>query len=72
MTMTEPTLPGSPGPVLQTIFDKCDPVERTALRNHLVGFTSAEWLAECLRTEGHKVSASTIRTYRRSLSEVAL
>ena len=41
--------------------------EREALAQHLFGYTPADWLADVLTRHGHSVSASTIRTYRRSL-----
>ncbi|MFE0964033.1 hypothetical protein [Streptomyces fungicidicus] len=41
--------------------------EREVFRPVLLGPSPAEWLADLLRTAGHDVSASTIRTYRRSL-----
>jgi len=41
--------------------------ERDAFYPHLVGDTSAEWLADLLTRHGTPVSASTIRSYRRSL-----
>jgi hypothetical protein len=41
--------------------------ERNAFYAHLVGDTSAEWLADLLTKHGTPVSASTIRSYRRSL-----
>ncbi|MEU5433798.1 hypothetical protein AB0G73_10515 [Streptomyces sp. NPDC020719] len=66
--MTE-TLPGTPGPTLKRIFDDLGPVEQSTVSLHLLGGTSAERLALILRRHGHKVSASTIRTYRRSLRQ---
>ncbi|MFJ6680616.1 hypothetical protein [Streptomyces werraensis] len=41
--------------------------EREAFRPVLLGPSPADWLADLLRINGHDVSASTIRTYRRSL-----
>ena len=40
---------------------------RNAFLPHLLGTTSAEYLADWLRRHGTPVSASSIRTYRRGL-----
>lgn len=42
--------------------------EQLAFSPHLLGETSADWLSTTLRRHGHDVSATTIRTYRRSVS----
>lgn len=42
-------------------------VERQVFLPVLLSSRSAEWLADLLRSNGHTVSASTIRTYRRAL-----
>ncbi|MFB8020033.1 hypothetical protein ACFC36_15905 [Streptomyces rubiginosohelvolus] len=63
-------LPGNPGPTLQRIYDELDPAERESVVIRLLDGSSAERLALVLRKHGHRVSASTIRTYRRSLTEV--
>lgn len=60
-------LPGDPGPTLIDIWSALSDEERDAFVPHLVGSTSADWLADVLRTHGHTISASSIRTYRRSL-----
>ncbi|GAA0967299.1 hypothetical protein [Actinocorallia libanotica] len=62
-------LPGAPGPSLLAIWGALSPSEREALAPHLVGETSADWLANLLRKYGHDVSATTIRTYRRALRQ---
>ncbi|MFF4701123.1 hypothetical protein BLA24_26015 [Streptomyces cinnamoneus] len=64
-------LPGSPGPTLQRIYDELEPDERESVMIRLFDGSSAERLALVLRRHGHAVSASTIRTYRRSLQETA-
>lgn len=66
----ELTLPGTPGPTLAVIWEALSPQERAALRAHLLGDTSAEWLAATLTKFEHRISASSIRTYRRSLKGV--
>lgn len=43
-----------------------DDTTYAALMEHLESGTSAEWLAETLSGAGYPVSASTIRTQRRS------
>ncbi|MEV0437811.1 hypothetical protein AB0I84_00655 [Streptomyces spectabilis] len=63
-------LPGNPGPTLQRIYDELEPDERESVAIRLLDGSSAERLALVLRKHGHRVSASTIRTYRRSLTEV--
>jgi hypothetical protein len=62
-------LPGTPGPTLIDIYSDLTLEERDALVPHLIGDTSADWLASILRIHGHDVSATTIRTYRRSLRQ---
>ncbi|MFI9205318.1 hypothetical protein [Streptomyces sp. NPDC053048] len=62
-------LPGNPGPTLQRIYDELEPDERESVMIRLLDGSSAERLALVLRKHGHSVSASTIRTYRRSLLE---
>lgn len=62
-------LPGQPGPTLQRIYDELEPDERESVVIRLLDGSSAERLALVLRKHGHHVSASTIRTYRRSLQE---
>ncbi|AWN07410.1 hypothetical protein SEA_MANEEKUL_42 [Streptomyces phage Maneekul] len=64
--MTAP-LPGRPGVKLAAIWEAMTTVERQLFKPVLLGSASAEWLADLLRSEGHEVSASTIRTYRRAL-----
>ncbi|QDP44247.1 hypothetical protein KGG70_gp37 [Streptomyces phage Celia] len=63
------TLPGSPGPSLEAIWGALSEAERDALRPHLLGDTSADWLSAVLKKYGREVSASTIRTYRRALRQ---
>ncbi|AKY03726.1 hypothetical protein AVT26_gp44 [Streptomyces phage Lannister] len=62
-----PALPGRPGVKLTAIWEALTPAERQLFKPVLLGSASAEWLADLLRSEGHEVSASTIRTYRRAL-----
>lgn len=64
------TLPGTPPPTLQALLSELTAPQRAALVAHLIGGTSADWISNTLRDFGHSVSATTIRTYRRSLKEV--
>ncbi|MET8111153.1 hypothetical protein [Streptomyces prasinus] len=64
--MTE--LPGRPGPRLGAIHASLEDEEKAALVQALVESpTPAETIAAILARNGYAVSASTIRTYRRSL-----
>ena len=60
-------LPGTPGPTLEGVWQGMDEVTRSAFLSHLLGGTSADWLAGVLKKHGHQVSATTIKTYRQSL-----
>lgn len=62
-------LPGNPGGRLRAAYDAMSTDTREAFRRHLVGDTSAEYLADWLARYGTPASASTIRTYRRSLRQ---
>lgn len=65
-------LPGSAGPALDKIWTDLGERERDLFFDHLFGGTSADWLATTLRKWGHDVSATTIRTYRRSLRQTGV
>lgn len=60
-------LPGTAGPKLTAAVDTMDDRTREVFLTHLLGDTSAEYLAGWLTRNGTPVSASTIRTYRRCL-----
>lgn len=62
------TLPGTPGPSLVALWGSLSPQEQDALRAHLLGGTSAEWVAATLRSVGKQISATTIKVYRRALA----
>jgi hypothetical protein len=66
------TLPGSPGPTLQGVWGALTDAERKALAPHLLGDTSADWLADVLKQHDHTISASSIRTYRRALRQIGV
>lgn len=61
------TKPKDLPPVLEAVYGALSPATARLLTKHLLGGTSADWLAKTLRDEGFSVSASSIRTYRRSL-----
>jgi hypothetical protein len=60
-------LPGTAGPRLAVAVDTMDDRTREVFLTHLFSDTSAEYLASWHTRSGTPVSASTIRTYRRSL-----
>jgi hypothetical protein len=60
-------LPGKPGAKLLAAWDALSGEGKSVFLPHLLGETSAEWLSELLSTTETPVSASTLRTYRRSL-----
>lgn len=51
---------------LAQILDDLDEPTRAALTAHLEANTSAEWLSIVLTEAGHPISASSIRTQRRT------
>jgi hypothetical protein len=63
----EPALPGTPGFRIADIWSRLTATEKAALQPHLLGATSAEWLADLLTRHRLPISATTIRTYRRTL-----
>lgn len=63
------TLPGTPGPSITALWEALTASERHALKPHLIGSTSAEWVADVLRSSDLVISATSIRTYRRSLRQ---
>lgn len=67
--MSGAALPGTPPPSLRDVWEILDPATKEPLLAHLTGNTSADWLARTLATYGHRVSATTIRQYRRQLRE---
>lgn len=52
-------------PSLQSAIANLTADRRAAFLEHLEGGTSADYLADWLKRAGHKVSATTIRTFRR-------
>ncbi|MFJ3907442.1 hypothetical protein [Streptomyces vinaceus] len=62
-------MPGRPGPRLLAIWEALDGREREAFERHLLQDTAAEDLVWILDRYGHRVSASTIRSYRRRLRQ---
>lgn len=64
-------LPGTPGPTLRAVWESLDPETKAIARDHLLGGTSAEWLALAFTEYGHRIGATTIKAYRRSLHDPA-
>lgn len=63
-----PALPGTPPPVLQAAYEAQNDATRPVLVSCVLDLKyPAETLARVLTRNGHPVSASTIRTYRRAL-----
>jgi hypothetical protein len=62
-------LPGTPPPSLDQLWGNLSPRQKAALLPHLTGNTSADWIAQTLTIGGHRLSASTIRTYRRAIRQ---
>lgn len=60
-------LPGNPPAVIARVWADLNDLERDSLLPHLIGHTSAEWVAHTLAENGYKIGATSIRTYRRSL-----
>lgn len=56
---------------LAEVWDEIPGSAREPLKEHLLGGTSAEWIAQTLTSEGHPIGASTIRTWRRNTREDA-
>ncbi|MFC4089385.1 hypothetical protein [Micromonospora sp. GCM10011541] len=61
------TAEAKPSSKLQAALDAMSDPVRQAFLAHLIGETSAEYLADWLERAGTPVSPSSIRTYRRSL-----
>lgn len=67
------TFPGEVPPKLQRAWDRRDAEQREALEQLVLGKQygewdrPAEWLAAVLKASGDSISASTVRSYRRSL-----
>lgn len=61
------TLPGHPPRVLALAYNDLSDEARRALRPHLLGGTSSEYLADWLRRAGKPVGSRTIRRYRASI-----
>lgn len=62
-------LPGRPGKALQAVWDRLEAKQREATLPHLLGGTSAEWVAQTLTEEGFPIGKTSIREYRRSLRD---
>lgn len=62
-------LPGTVPPKIRETWAQLSTVEQRALLPHLLGGTSADYLAGWLNRNGTPVGATTIKGYRRSLQE---
>ena len=57
------------GSRLEAIYGSLEAGERAALLAHLLGGTSAEWLAQTLTECGHPIGRSSIKRTRQKLKE---
>jgi hypothetical protein len=64
------TLPTKPTGRLAEILATLQPDGREALEIHLLGGTSADWLARILTDEGYPISATSIRSYRQGVKTI--
>lgn len=65
-------LPGKPGQTLARVWSELSDAQRDALLPHVIGGTSAEWLALELTNAGHRIGATSIKVYRRALREAGV
>ena len=64
-------LPGTPGPTLQAAYEALSNARQNAVHPHLIGSTSAEYLAGWFRRAEAPIGATSIKSYRRSLRQEA-
>lgn len=66
-------LPPAQGRMAQVLNEigQRDSKAHDALVEHLLGGTSAEWLAKTLTSNGHRIGATTIKSYRRDIAASA-
>ena len=69
MAARQPSLPGTPGKALSALWSRLETIQQQALLPHLLGDTSAQWLAETLTAKGYPIGRTTIKDYRRALRE---
>ena len=70
--LTSTDLPVGTPPKLRQAVMSLEPARREAFIEHLLGGTSADYLADWMKRAGHPVGATTIKTFRanmRSTSE---
>lgn len=65
---TATTLPGKVPPVLVEALAKQSVERRQAFADHLLGGTSANYLADWLKRAGTPVGKTTLKDYRRSIA----
>ena len=63
----ESTLPVNPTGRLAEVLAAVNPNARKALEKHLLGGTSANWLAAVLTSEGYPIGCTTIKMYRHAV-----
>ncbi|WP_432482543.1 hypothetical protein [Kineococcus esterisolvens] len=63
------TLPGTPPQKLQAAWRALSPERQAALLPHLLGGTPATRIETWLERAGHRVSATRLKDYRRSLRQ---
>lgn len=54
---------------LAEIFEEISEPARDAIAAHLLGGTSANWLARTLRDHGHPIGATALKDYRATLKQ---
>lgn len=64
---TDLTLPGVVPPALLASYEALSPERQAAVKAHLLGGTSSEWMANWLSRASKPVGATTIKRYRRWL-----
>lgn len=66
-------LPGYAPGRIRAVFDALETEEKQeAFLRHLLGGTSAEWLADTLTLAGYPLGQTTIKSYRRALREAGV
>lgn len=63
--MTAPALPADAPPKLREAYSSLSSARRRAFYDHLIGGTSADYLAGWLKRAGSPVGATTIKSFRR-------
>jgi hypothetical protein len=72
MTSDRPPLPGTPPAPVQQAYMAMTPGSAAAFRAHLLGGTSADWIADTMTRGGFPMGATRIRVWRRQLRKAGL